>query len=89
MHLDSNGLIISENDFVKLIEPDTEWFNYLDTDSYSILQEACNKPIKVEYLEDNGWLSLILPATIAEDGEYVSNSINVLSTDVILVKSTI
>ena len=88
MHLDSSGFEISEGDLVQIIEPDKEWFNYLDTDSYSALQKACNQPVKVDYLDDDGWLSLTLPATIAEDGDYVGNSINVLSIDVVLVKST-
>jgi len=71
MYLDFHEVEIVEGDMVKIIEPDKEWFNYLDTNSSLMLHEACGNPVKVNYIDDDGWLSLNLPATIAEDRDYM------------------
>jgi len=87
MHNDAKGREILEGCMVRIIHPDERWFNYLTSDAYAILQAACKEPLKVAYLDDEEIVSLELPPTLEPDGDYVSNSITVKASEVLLVES--
>ena len=60
--------------------------SYLASDAYAILQAACKAPLKVAYLDDDATVSLELPPTLESDGDYVSNSITLKASEVLLVE---
>ena len=84
MHNDAKGREILEGSMVRIIDPDEQWFNYLASDAYAILQAACKAPLKVAYLDDDATVSLELPPTLESDGDYVSNSITLKASEVLL-----
>lgn len=86
MHKDVVGNEILEGCLVRILEPEKTWFDYLPNDAYLILQNACKEPLKVEYLDDDEKVSLILPPTLDIDGDYVGNSISLKSKKVIVVQ---
>ena len=87
MYKDAKGRQIREGCMVKILDPDGQWFSYLASDACAILQAACKGPLKVAYLDDEGALSLVLPPTLEPDGDYVSNSITLKASEVMLVES--
>ena len=87
MHKDAHGTQIVEGNHVRILQVQSHWFNYLPPEAYQVLQNACAKPLKVEYLDDDGRLSLVLPPTLEEDGDYVGNSLTIESEKVELVYS--
>lgn len=87
MHNDAKGREVLEGCKVRIIHPDKQWFNYLASDAYAILQAACKDPLKVAYLDDEATVSLELPPTLEPDGDYVSNSITLKASEVLLIES--
>lgn len=87
MWMDNKGKMIQEGNLVKIIHPQEFWFNYLSHENYTLLQEACRFPLKVYYLDDDGNVTLVLPLTMESDGDHVTNSLTLPSTDVLIIEN--
>lgn len=81
---DAQGSAIKEGSMVRLVEVDPLWFGEQPEEARRILLKACEEPLEVEYFdEDDGTVSLILPPTIASDGDYVSNNLSIKAAEVV------
>ena len=83
---DIDGNRISNGSLVRLLKTEDHWFDYEPKDAYKELQAAVKAPLVIDYIEENGRVTLVLPATKDRLGEWNTNSICVNNDEVRLVK---
>tara|TARA_R100000306_G_scaffold22295_2_gene25832 strand:- start:8510 stop:8728 length:219 start_codon:yes stop_codon:yes gene_type:complete len=69
---DAQGNEVREGGKVRILKVDAYWFDYLPKDAYEALQDACRKPLRVDYLDE-------------EDGDLVGNSLSIKACEVQVV----